>query len=191
MSAAAGTAHNDAHDPQGAIGGAEMKATTVGLTTTAIVAVLMVVSSAAAGTVVSAATGSGQFEITSDAGVTALRTFSFEASKSSDGTATGEAEFKNRATGAKVHIRIDCLNVIGSVAVMSGVATFASGPGNAVGDAEIFAVQDNGQGADAPPDGVTRAFANFGLVCTDVTPDALPALAGLFNPIGEGNVQVH
>jgi hypothetical protein len=158
---------------------------------TSIVIAGAVATSAAAENVGQSATGSGQFEFTSDAGVTALRTFAFEASKSSDGAVSGEAQIKNRATGATIHIRIDCLNVIGNVAVMSGTATFATGGGNSVGDAEIFGVEDNGQGAGAPPDRVTRAFGNSGFVCTDITAAVLPDLADLFSVVEEGNIQVH
>lgn len=165
--------------------------TVLSLLLTPILAAAVVASSASAENVAQSATGSGQFEFTSDAGVTALRTFAFEASKSSDGAVSGQAQIKNRATGATLHIRIDCLNVIGNVAVMSGTATFASGGGNSVGDAEIFGVEDNGQGAGAPPDLVTRAFGNSGLVCTDITAEMLPGLADLFSVVEEGNIQVH
>jgi hypothetical protein len=166
------------------------KITVLSLLFTSILAAGAVTSPAAAENMRQSATGSGQFEFTSDTGVTALRTFAFEAGKSSDGTVSGEAQIKNRATGATLHIRIDCLNVIGNVAVMSGTATFATGGGNSVGDAEIFGVEDNGQGAGSSPDLVTRPFRNSGLVCTDITAEMLPGLAGLFNVVEEGNIQV-
>jgi hypothetical protein len=143
---------------------------------------------AAGATTVQSATGSGQFEFTSDAGVTALRTFAFEASKSSDGTVTGQAQVKNRATGQTLHIQIDCLNVIGNVAVLSGTATSATGTGNSDGDAEIFGVEDNDSGAS---DRVTRAFGNSGLVCTDITAANIGEFTYLFNEVEGGNVQIH
>jgi hypothetical protein len=146
---------------------------------------------AAGATVVQSATGSGQFEFTSDAGVTALRTFAFEARKSSDGTVNGQAQVKNRATGQTLHIAIDCLNVLGNIAVVSGTATSATGPDNSNGDAEIFGVEDNGQGATAPADRVTRAFGNSGLVCTDITSANVGAYTDLFNEVEDGNVQIH
>lgn len=157
----------------------------------AIATVPLIAPTSAAGTVAQSASGSGQFAVTSDAGVTGLRTFAFEASKSSEGSVVGEAEVKNRATGMTFNIRIDCLNLIGNVAVASGTVTAASGPGIAVGDAEIFGVQDNGEGASAPADLITRAFANTGITCTDITAQALPGLSGLFNRVQEGNIQVH
>jgi hypothetical protein len=157
----------------------------------AIATAPLIAPPSAAGTGAQSASGSGQFEFTSDAGVTGLRTFAFEASKSSDGSVIGEAEVKNRAIGVTFHIRIDCLNLISNVAVASGTVTAASGPGTAVGDAEIFGVQDNGEGTNAPPDLITPAFGNTGIVCTDITAQALPGLSGLFNPVQEGNIQVH
>jgi hypothetical protein len=122
----------------------------------AIATAPLIAPPSAAGMVAQSASGSGQFEFTSDAGLTGLRTFAFEASKSSDGSVIRKAEVKNRATEVTFHIRIDCLHLIGNVAVASGAVTAASGSGTAVGDAEIFGVQDNGEGANAPPDLITR-----------------------------------
>lgn len=145
---------------------------------------------AAGGTIGQSASGSGQFEFTSETGVTALRTFAFEAFRSSDGTVNGQAQVKNRATGQTLHIEIDCLNVIGNVAVVSGTATSATGPENSDGDAEIFAVQDNGQGANAGPDRVTRAFGNSGFVCSDITPADVGFVSSLLNDVEGGNIQI-
>jgi hypothetical protein len=155
-----------------------------------VVGAMTLPSRAAGETIVQSVTGSGQFEFTSDTGVTALRTFALQASKSSDGTVNGHAQVRNRATGQTLHIQIDCLNVIGNIAVMSGTATSATGPENSDGDAEIFAVQDNGQGADAGPDMVTRAFGNSGFVCTDFTPADLGLLTYLLNDIDAGNIRI-
>jgi hypothetical protein len=155
-----------------------------------VIATLALPARSGGTTVAQRATGSGQFAFTSEAGVTALRTFAFEASKAGDGTMSGQAQVKNRATGQMLHIRIDCLIVIGNVAVVSGTATSATGPENADGDAEIFAVEDNGQGAGSEPDRVTRAFGNSGLVCTDVTAAGLGLLEGLLNAVEGGNVRI-
>jgi hypothetical protein len=95
----------------------------------AIATAPLIAPPSAAGTVAQSASGSGQFEFTSDGGLTGLRTFAFEASKSSDGSVIGEAEVKNRATEVTFHIRIDCLHLIGNVAVASGAVTAASGSG--------------------------------------------------------------
>ena len=141
--------------------------------------------------IVQLATGSGQFEYTSDTGVTALRTFSFEARMLGDGTVSGNAQVKNRATDQTLNIRIDCLNVIGNVAILSGVAWSATGPGNTDGDGAIFAVEDNGQGANGGPDRVTYAYTGSGLVCTDVTAANIGDLNPLFYDVKGGNVQIH
>jgi hypothetical protein len=157
----------------------------------AIATALVVPPSAAADRAGQAATGSGQFEVTTATGATGLRTFAFEASQSSDGTATGQAQIDNRASGQRLHIRIDCLNVIGNITVMSGTLTQAVGAGIAVGDAAIFAAQDNGEGAGAPADRVTRAFENTGLACTDITPANVGLYTFELNDIQGGNVQIH
>ena len=142
--------------------------------------------------IVQSATGSGQFQFTSDTGVTALRTFSFEARKLSDGRVRGEAQVKNRATGQTLNIHIDCLNVIGNIAVMSGIAWSATGPGNTDGDDQIFAVKDNGQGANAAPDEVTYSFGGTGLVCSGLTPETVDdALAPFLFNVEAGNIQIH
>ena len=119
-----------------------------------------------------------------------LRTFSFTAHVGTDGTATGEAQIDNRASGARDHFEIDCLNVLGNIAVVSGIAWSATGPGNTNGDGAIFAVEDNGQGATAAPDRVTYAYTGSGLVCTDVhSPADLDP--SLFYDAEGGNIQIH
>jgi hypothetical protein len=148
-------------------------------------------SSAVAGTGGRSATGSGQFEFTSTAGVTALRTFAFEARGSGDGPAVGQAQVDNRAVDQRFHIQIDCLNMIGDIAVMSGTVTSAAGEGVSVGDAAIFAAQDNGEGSNAAPDRATRGFLNSGLVCTDITPANVGLYTNLLTDIEGGNVQLH
>jgi hypothetical protein len=163
------------------------KLTVLSLGLTAILAA----SSAAAGNGTQSATGSGQYEFTSNTGLTALRTFAFEAMESSDGSVSGEAQIDNRALGQRLHIRMDCLNVIGNIAVMSGTLTEAAGEGISVGDAAIFAAQDNGEGAGAPADRVTKSFENSGLVCIDITPANVGFYAYLLNDVQAGNVQIH
>jgi hypothetical protein len=156
-----------------------------------VVGAMTLPGQAAGETNVESVTGSGHFEFTSDTGVTAWRTFVLEASKSSDGTVRGEAQVNNRATGQTLHIEVDCLNVLGNIAVLSGTARSATGPDNSDGDAEIFAVEDNSQGATPDPDRVTRAFGNSGFVCTDITAANIGLLTSLLNDIDAGNVQLH
>ena len=145
---------------------------------------------AAAPSLVHLATGSGQFHYTSDTGVTDLRTFSFEARQFDDGTVSGNAQVKNRATDQTLNIHVDCLKVLGNIAVVSGIAWSATGPGNTNGDGAIFAVEDNGQGANAAPDRVTYAYTGSGLVCTDFNSPA-DLNPSLFYDVEGGNIQIH
>jgi hypothetical protein len=156
-----------------------------------VVAAAATSSAAVATPAARSATGSGQFEFTSTAGVTALRTFAFDARGSGDGTASGQAEVNNRAAEQRFHIQVDCLNVIGNIAVMSGTLTAAAGEGVSVGDAAIFAAQDNGEGSSVAPDRATRVFENTGLVCTDITPANVGGYLDLLTDIERGNVQIH
>jgi hypothetical protein len=155
-----------------------------------VVAAVAASPSPAAGNVTQSATGSGQLEFTTD-GVTALRTFAFEATKASDGSVTGEAQIDNRSVPGRLHIQIDCLNVVGNDAVMSGTITSSTEAGVPVGASSIFGVQDNGEGAGSAPDRITQQFANSGLVCTDITPSNLGLFTHFLMDLEAGNIQVH
>ena len=139
--------------------------------------------------VINSATGSGQMH----AGDGSLRTFSFNAVERGDGMVTGQAQLVNRQTGsaAQVHVEIDCLNVFGNLAIASGVVTQSFNPAG-IGLVSTFAVEDNGEGANAPSDRITLLLT-FPLVppgtplCMLFGPgDAAPLLM----PIEDGNVQV-
>lgn len=162
----------------------------LGFVLTSILAPGVGASSAVAENVTQSATGSGQLEFTTD-GVTALRTFAFEATMASDGSVTGQAQIDNRSVPGRLHIKIDCLNVIGTSAVMSGTITSSTEAGVPAGASSIFAVQDNGEGAGSAPDRITQQFANSGLVCTDITPANVGLYTNLLNDIEGGNVQIH
>jgi hypothetical protein len=134
--------------------------------------------------VVHSATGSGHLQVGGE-----LRTFSFTAVERSDGTVTGQAQNHNRLTGAAAHVEIDCLNVVGNVAIVSGILSDTSFFRDA-----LFAVEDNGEGANASPDRITLLFTFVPGIFPPGTPvcelfgpeDA----AGALMPIDEGNVQV-
>ena len=128
------------------------------------------------------ATGSGQLHL----GLP-LRTFTFSAHTDADGTATGEAQLDNRACGTRDHFDIDCLNTLGDIAVMSGTIRSSIDP-TLVGTDVLFAVQDNGEGPDAPPGEISLAFTGFGIACADITDPA--SLAPFLVPIEQGQVQV-
>ena len=86
-----------------------------------------------------------------------------------DGSASGEAQIENRSSGFLGHAEIDCLNVLGNVAVMSGVYTFASNP-DLVGSDVLFAVRDNGEGPSAPTRSRSPSRASGSRARTSPTP---------------------
>jgi hypothetical protein len=83
------------------------------------------------------------------------RTFALTAIQQADGTASGQAQLYARAFPAKVHMQVTCLRVEGTIAYVSGLNTKAV-PDVFQGIWAIFAVQDNGEGAGAPPDRITQ-----------------------------------
>jgi hypothetical protein len=64
------------------------------------------------------------------------------------------------------------------------------GPAKTDGDGAIFAVEDNGQGANDAPDRVTYAYTGSGLVCTDFHSPA-DIDQSLFSDVDGGNIQIH
>lgn len=161
----------------------------LGLSVAAItVAVLLLTlgSAVAIAQVVASATGSGQFHVSGD-----LRTFTFNANTDSSGNTSGQTQGNNRNSSVKWHGTLNCLNVVGNVATMSGVVTdITPGLGDPflVGNYIVFQVIDNGEGSNAPPDLISLTFffpagspnpgcTGFGIFATI--------------PIEHGNVQVH
>ena len=147
--------------------------------------VLTVGSGVAFAQVVALATGSGQIHVNGE-----LRTFTFNASTDTSGVTTGQTQAFSRSSGIKWHGTINCLNVVGNVATMSGVVTDISPstpPFFVVGADIVFQVIDNGQGQNASPDLISLTFFN---------PPGNPfpcAGNGVFAtiPVEHGNVTVH
>jgi opacity protein-like surface antigen len=110
---------------------------------------------------------------------------SFDASLQDDGTATGSAVFHSVSAGVRGHIDVNCLNVIGNFAIVSGVITSSNDPG-IVGDEAAFAVQDNGEGHGAPPD--LMSLVNIYEV--GVGPDCHVLAEYDLVPLDSGNIQV-
>lgn len=140
---------------------------------------------AASNAVVASATGSGHM-VRPDG---TLRSFSFSARKYADGTSRGELELNSRSFDVVVHIRIDCLRVVGNVAHMSGRITYVSNPDEGdVGELNRVEVRDNGEGSAAPPDQVSTIPANPGnadpTTCVDAPTNAT------IRTVHRGNVQV-
>jgi len=158
----------------------------VSVAATTVAALLLTFGSGVAlAQVVASATGSGQFHVSGS-----LRTFTFNANTDSSGNTTGQTQANNRSADIKWHGTLDCLNVIGNVATMSGVVTdITPGLGDpfVVGSHILFQVIDNGEGSNAPPDLISLTFF-FG---TGTNPGCTGF--GIFAtiPIEHGNVQVH
>jgi len=149
----------------------------------AAIAVFGVSGASAAGNGPSA-TGSGHFSAGG-----ALRTFAFNAITHGDGTVTGQAQVNNRGipgtTPGTDHINVDCLQVVGNTAYVSGTITHSSNA-SLVGDSGVFSVRDNGQGAKSPPDQISLVYfyLPFPQLCRVVHPTPNQQIDG-------GNVQVH
>jgi hypothetical protein len=122
----------------------------------AMVAIVVPATPAAPNGVVASATGSGHM-IRSGFN----RTFAFSAVKRADGTVTGQLQLNSRSLDVVVHIRIDCLRIEGNKAHMSGIVTRSSNPAEGVvGELNRLVVEDNGEGANAPPDMISGIPAN-------------------------------
>ena len=157
----------------------------VSVAATTVAALLTLGSGVALAQVVASATGSGQFHVSGD-----LRTFTFNAVTDSSGNTTGQTQGFNRNAGVKWHGAINCLNVVGNVATMSGVVTdITPGLGSpfVVGSNIVFQVIDNGEGSNAPPDLISLTFF------LGIGPPQPCTGLGIFAtiPIEHGNVQVH
>jgi hypothetical protein len=156
---------------------------TATITTVALLSLLLPIRVAGAA-IIAAATGSGHTIVAGE-----LRTFSFTAWTDADGVASGTAQVDNRAINEKFQLRVDCLRVAGSFAIVSGVITRHTDV-QAIGLTGIFAAQDSGEGLAVPPDLITQVFffRPGALRCTDLEPaDAAPFLVR----IADGNVQVN
>ncbi len=122
--------------------------------------------------------GAGHFEITGD-----LRTFSFTAITSPDGSVKGQAQLFNRDQDVRLHMDIDCLRVVGNIAYVSGVITHSTTPAQ-VGLRGLFSAQDNGEGANAPPDRLSLVFS--GAFAANICKTSGPAPSNVI----DGNIQV-
>jgi hypothetical protein len=157
----------------------------------AVAVVLMLVGAAvakapaASQAVVASATGSGHM-VRPDG---TFRSFSFTARKYADGTSQGELQLNSRSFDVVVHIKIDCLRVVGNVAHMSGRITRVSNPDEGeVGELNRVEVRDNGEGGNAPPDQVSTIPANPG--DADPTTCVDPPTNATIRTVQRGNIQV-
>ena len=153
---------------------------------TATLALLaLALPAAATAGVTQSASGQGQIFIQTPT-ASGTRTFSFNAETQSDGTTVGHAQLVNRFNDTILHIRLDCLRVIGNIASMSGEVTSTNTPIFDTFSEAVFSVLDNGEGANAPPDLISFAFFDLPLPGFDCQSQLFPPDL----PIVNGNVQV-
>ena len=135
--------------------------------------------------VVASATGSGHM-VRPDG---TLRSFSFNAQRYADGTSTGQLQLNSRSFDVVVHIKIDCLRVVGNVAHLSGRITRVSNPDEGeVGELNRVEVRDNGEGPGVPPDQISTIPVNPD--DADPTTCVDPPTNTTIRPVQNGNVQV-
>src|SRR5829696_8006838 len=127
-------------------------ATAAAATLAIVVGAVVADAPAASQSVVASATGSGHM-VRPDG---TFRSFSFSARRYADGTSDGQLQLNSRSFDVVVHIRVDCLRVVGDVAHMSGRITRVSNPDEGeVGELNRVEVRDNGEGKKAPSDQVS------------------------------------
>ncbi len=98
--------------------------------------------------------------------------FSLVANEHADGTVTGQWQDTFAGSGEGIHVAVDCLNVVGTGAVIGGVITHGTLGGNDVsGLRAASAVVDNGTSANDPADQVSFTFVPFAQAgCTNFVP---------------------
>ncbi len=124
----------------------------------------------------------GQGTLTNPDGST--RHFSFHAREKNNGTVDGNGVLTYGGGLLKIKFDVDCLDVSGNTAQISGIITAWSDNPNGVGRGFWIKVIDNGEGSNADPDEMTRLGNSAGPL--DCTIDY-----GIeIYPIEGGNIQV-
>lgn len=116
-------------------------------------------------------------------GSTADTQFGFTAQSHRDGTVSGNAEFTFPGSSLTLHVRINCLVIIGDNAYMSGTTTEQT-DGLAEGTEILFGVRDNDAGA-LVPDLISQVFFSPAPPFTCQTFHAPP-----INPVTAGNIEI-
>lgn len=159
------------------------KTTNVKYLTVILAAIVAAVGSISVGAFGTGASANGQGFINEPLG---KRTFSFSVLTKPDGSVTGQATLHKRATTlffAKVDV--NCLNVVGNTATVSGVVTNSSNPA-AIGLVALFRVTDNGEGQGNSSDQISGLYFDAPDSGTDCRiPDFIPQVT-----IEGGNIQV-
>src|SRR5918912_3635788 len=108
----------------------------------AVAAVARVGATGAAAAVGASASGSGTVLFGNT-----IEHIAFSAQQVAGTAATGEATINDVSAGVRVHVDVNCLNVIGNYAIVSGIVTQSSETTRVPeGWQAIFAVVDNGNG---------------------------------------------
>jgi len=115
-------------------------------------------------------------------------TLSFSFHAQSDGAALkGNFEFHDRATGARMHGEVTCLEMDGPTALLEGVVSHSDRGAPAEGAVVTWIATDNGEGSKSPPDQVSapesRAAGPVFVACGLAPTGEAVAIHG-------GNVQV-
>ena len=110
----------------------------------------------------------------------------FRAVQESGFVATGEATVHDVSAGVTARIDVNCLNVVGNTATISGIVTRSSDPDRVpVGSEGIFQVIDGGEGRGSAD---FMSLANFFAVGTG-TDCTVPGEFDLAS-VDQGNIQV-
>ena len=111
--------------------------------------------------------------------------WSLVALQMADGSVRGQWQ-DQFSKGTGVHISVNCLNVIGNQAYVSGVITSSQDP-TLVGQSVVTKVVDNGRSANDPPDEIGFTMIGFNLNC-----NTAPGTFVDFNvlPVPQGQVVV-
>ena len=119
-----------------------------------------------------------------------LRTFTFHARELNNGRVVGSLVLKNRGLGARAKAKIDCLDINGNQATMSGVITQVRGADQSlIGDEVWFRVEDNGEGFRNTTDRITLVLVEED---TPPDPDECTVNLGLdLQNIRAGDIQVN
>jgi hypothetical protein len=115
--------------------------------------------------------------------------FSLLAVQRADGSVTGQwvDRFSQVNGGGGIHVAINCLNVIGNRAYVSGVVTQSSSS-DQVGQPALTKLVDNGRSANDPPDQISVSIIFPGVVDCNAAP-AFDDFIPLF-PTPQGQVVV-
>jgi hypothetical protein len=100
--------------------------------------------------------------------------FSLVAIQYSNGSVTGQWDDRSSQVngGGGIHVAVNCLNVLGNRAYVSGVIT--QGNSDIIGQNTLVVVVDNGVSANDPPDQITTSFIFPGVPDCNGAPAFVP-----------------